>query len=79
MSVNALKESDRAAFRRAVRALNDTIVRVRRYIPEAQYYLDAGGGLNLLSGDHHEGRAADARRDRVLDEARISFADGGDW
>lgn len=65
-------------FKSNVRALNDTLVEARNRWPKAQYYL-SGSTLNLMRGDHHEGKGATARQDRVISSARLLHGDGGDW
>jgi len=58
-------------FRTAARLLNELAA-------DGFHIYLASGTLNLMSGEHHEGKGT-ARCDRIIDSVTLRNADGGDW
>jgi hypothetical protein len=73
-----IKPEDHRAFERAVAALNRLIERVRKYEPEANYYL-ANDTLNLMVGPSHEGASDHPHHERVATSQLLHRSGGGDW
>lgn len=65
-------------FLRVVGELNSLLVELRRTVPDANYYLDGGGGLHIMNGESHDERQR-PRQDRILATAHLARAGGGDW
>jgi hypothetical protein len=65
-------------FVRACRLLNSTILEIRRYEPNARYYLE-GGTMHLMSSPSHDPQTGAALQDNVLESERLKFSDGGSW
>jgi len=72
-----LTKREIARFERHVAGLNKLIADVQKRIPEAQYYFEAEGEINLMSGSSHENGVS--QQQRVLHAVRIDHMDVGAW
>jgi hypothetical protein len=65
-------------FKRAIRALNDLMAEVNKTHPNACWYLDGTGNMNLMSGVSHVGGGRQ-RQDRIMESVVLCGSSGGDW
>lgn len=62
----------------AIEKLNKTMIEIKKYMPEAMYYLENGSNFNVLSGDSHDKRDQ-PNYDNIIVSFNLSFADCGGW
>ena len=65
-------------IRAAINKLNRTMVEIRKYIPEAGYYVENGTNFNVLSGDSHD-RNHNAQQENMLLELQLHYSECGGW
>ena len=74
-----MTKAQQQKFLKLVQGLNDLLVDIRKTTPNANYYL-AEDSLNILSGESHDGRNSEVKRqDRVMVYERSLHSGGGDW
>ena len=74
-----MTKAQQQKFLKLVQGLNDLLVDIRKKTPNANYYL-AEDSLNILSGESHDGRNSEIKRqDRVMVYERLLHSGGGDW
>lgn len=73
-----IKEKDIRDFEKYAKKLNDVIVRIREYCPEAQYYL-ACETLHLMNGSSHGHKELGIERGESVAEFTMKYTSGGDW
>tara|TARA_R110000851_G_scaffold287074_1_gene440990 strand:+ start:313 stop:561 length:249 start_codon:yes stop_codon:yes gene_type:complete len=62
----------------AIKKLNKTMTEIRKYIPEAGYYVENGTNFNVLSGDSHD-RDHNAQHENLLLELQLHHSECGGW
>lgn len=73
-----IKEKDIRDFEKYAEKLNDVIVRIRKYCPEAQFYL-ACEVLNLMNGPSHGHPELGIKKGEVAASVLMKHTGGGDW
>tara|TARA_R110001599_G_scaffold287356_2_gene489905 strand:+ start:4076 stop:4330 length:255 start_codon:yes stop_codon:yes gene_type:complete len=64
----------------AIKKLNDTMIEVRKYIPDAMYYLEDGSNFNILSGPSHTvGGGEQPLHENVILVLDLRHAECGGW
>lgn len=75
-----LKKKHAERVSNAINELNAVMKEIKKYIPEANYYLEDTANFMVLSGDSHDDdRNCTARQDRVLQHDYLMHAGGGAW
>lgn len=73
-----IKEKDIRDFEKYANKLNDLIIRIREYSPDAQYYL-ANENLNLMNGPSHAHPHLGIKKGEVAASVLMKCTGGGDW
>ena len=79
IEVEEIREDHVRLFHRRAKALRKLIEEIRKYSPEAHYYLDESGHLNLMVGPAHSGPGCYANQDYIAAHESLGHADGGGW
>lgn len=74
-----IKEQDVLEFEMLAKKLNLLMVRIHRYLPEANLYANCDS-LSLMKGSHHgEGEKSEPLQENEVVSVRVCGLDGGDW
>jgi len=73
-----MNKSQKARMDRLVNELNTLLEEVRKVHPNANWYLEDSGNLNLMSDESHDSSGR-ARKDHVLHHSNLKNAGGGGW
>jgi len=73
-----IKEKDIRDFEKYAKKLDEVMIRIREYKPEANIYA-AGESLYLMSGFHHDPYGEKSNEDAIVSSVMINGMDSGDW
>lgn len=62
----------------AIDKLNKTMKEIRKYIPEARYYIENGNNFNVMSGDTHNSNDQ-PNYENVMLECLLRHSECGGW
>jgi len=72
-----IKKKDIKEFENLIEKVNDLMIEIKKYNPEATVYV-AGEGVNLMNSNTHD-RNGDAMPENIVTQRNIFGAEGGDW
>lgn len=73
-----MNKSQKARMDQLTNDLNVLLDEVRRIHPNANWYLEDSGNLNLMSDESHDSSGR-ARKDHVLHRSNLNRSGGGGW
>ena len=66
-------------LRRRVKALSALIHKIRKYEPDANYYLEDAFNFYLLVGPSHAGYGEQSQQQNIAAKEHLAHAGGGGW